>query len=289
MVSQTFYHKYGVPVKKDEWQRNGQSGKITEMFADGVAVTHTYKGGVLDGETTYTFPNTSTVEFKELYRNGSLISRLAHYESGVPKREERFEHQELVAVRGWYESGTPALLESYNNGSLISGEYFTLENILEAKVEDGLGKRLVRNNDGELVYKDKIEFGKLTERITFFANGDPSSVTSYLNDQIHGSRLTFLPGGIPSTVESWANGKQEGPMIIYHNGLKFAEIPFVKGEKHGIELRYRDGKEIAEEVSWKRGEQHGPRKIYAGQNTKTQWYHQGELVSRPTYQRLNAR
>lgn len=289
MVSQSFFHKYGVPVKKEDWLRNGKSGKIEEIFTTGIAHTRTYKGGVLDGETTYTFPNTSTVEIKEMYKNGQLLSRTEHYESGVPKKEESFIGNLLVEVKSWHETGTPAILEKYTNGSLLTGHYFSLENLIESSVEDGLGTRLIRSINGDLMYKDTIEFGKLTQRISYFSSGEPSSITSYKNDLIDGTRLTFLPGGLPSTVESWNQGKQDGIMITYHNGQKFSEIPFAKGVKHGIELRFRDGKEIAEEVSWKKGAQHGSKKVFAGSSTKTQWYHQGELVSRPTYQRLNVR
>ena len=42
-----------------------------------------------------------------------------------------------------------------------------------------------------------------------------------------------------------------------------------------------------EEVSWKDNVKHGPRKLYVDGTAKTEWYHFGDLVSRPTYERMN--
>lgn len=70
-------------------------------------------------------------------------------------------------------------------------------------------------------------------------------------------------------------------------GEKVAEVPYIRGKKNGIEHRYRDGTQLVEEVAWKDNIQHGQRKFYVDGETKTEWYHEGEVVSRTTFERMN--
>jgi antitoxin component YwqK of YwqJK toxin-antitoxin module len=288
VVKETFIHKYGVPVTRDDWTRNGKDGQVVLQKSDGVTVSRTYEKGVLHGKTTYTFPNTSTLQRVETYENGELVSKIENHNTGLPKEEEKYQGQLLTEVIRWYEDGTPAWVEEYENGHIVKGEYRTPLNAVEARVEEGIGMRISRANDGLLLSRDTVRGGLMVERTTFFPSGEPATVTSYDNGVIHGMRMTYLMGGLPSTVEQWANGEQEGTTIVYSNGEKVAEIPYVKGKKNGTELRFRDGRLLVEEVSWKNGVQHGPRKLIADEaTTKTEWYLQGEVVSRTTFERMN--
>lgn len=287
VVKETYIHKYGVPVAKDDWSRNGKDGQVAQLLSDGVTVTRSYEKGILHGKTTLTFSNSSTIHFVETYNQGNLTSKVENYPSGVPLEEAQYEGGRIAQITRWYEDGAPAASEIYENGLIVQGEYRSPLNVIESRILEGMGTRILRGNDGELLSKDTIQNGQMNERVTYFSNGDPATVTPYENNQIHGMRLTFLVGGLPNTVEHWINGKQEGMTIVYTNGEKAFEIPFTNGEKNGVELRYRDGKTIVEEVSWVNGVQHGPRKILADEASKTEWYHQGELVNRPTFERLN--
>ncbi len=288
IVQESFIHKFGVPISKSDWVRNGHDGQIVQLLTSGVTVKRTYEKGVLNGQTSYTFPNSSTIATVETYENGKLVNKVENYPSGISKVEECFNDNKLVQHTQWYEDGTPALIERYEGGFLTSAEYRSPLNVVESRVEEGMGTRLTRSEDGALAYRDTIRAGQMVERITFFANGEPSIVTPYENGLIHGTRLTFISGGVPSSVESWVHGKQEGITVVFTNGEKVAEIPYVKGEKNGIELRFRDGSTLAEEVTWRNGVQHGPRKILVdGTEAKTEWYHQGEIVSRSAFERLN--
>lgn len=289
VVTETYVHKYGVPVVKDDWSRNGKDGQIIQLKTDGVTVTRSFSQGILNGITTHSFPNSSTTEMAETYEQGILKSIVKNYQSGMPKIQEKFEDNKLKEVVRWYEDGTPASNESYEFGLIASGEYRTPMNVVESRVQNGIGVRVIRGNDGELLFKDTISNGQMTERTSFFPNGDPSAVTPFEQGKVHGTRVTFLVGGLPHTVEKWVNGQQEGATLVYQNGEKVAEVPYLKGQKHGTEYRYRDGKVVVEEVSWKNGVQHGPRKIIADETERTEWYHQGELVSRPTFERMNPR
>lgn len=287
VVKETYLHKYGVPVPKEDWARNGKDGQVVQLRNDGVTVSKSFEHGVLQGPVTYSYPNSTTVEKIELYDRGLLLSVTRNFLSGVPHEMEKYEGQQIKEVSRWYEDGTPSAFETYENGLMVTGEYRTPLNAVESVVENGLGTRIARGNDGELLSKDSIVHGQMVERVTYFQNGDPASVTSYENGLAHGTRLTFALGGLPKTVEQWMHGQQEGMTIVYLNGEKVAEVPYVKGEKHGTELRYQDGQTVVEEISWKRGVQHGPRKIISEEVTKTEWYNQGELVSRTTFERMN--
>jgi uncharacterized lipoprotein NlpE involved in copper resistance len=59
VVKETYLHKYGVPVAKEDWSRNGKDGQVVQLHSDGITITRTYQKGILDGEITYTFPNSS--------------------------------------------------------------------------------------------------------------------------------------------------------------------------------------------------------------------------------------
>ncbi|MCP5469085.1 MAG: toxin-antitoxin system YwqK family antitoxin [Chlamydiales bacterium] len=287
VVKSTYIHKYGVPVTQEEWNRQGKDGKVVQLHKDGVTTSKGYAGGALHGECTYSFPNTSTLAKIEIYENGSLVSRKTNFPSGIPQTEESFE-KELIASRNvWFEDGTPQIVESYSQGLLTSGEYRSPINNIEARVKGGEGTRIVRSSEGVLLAKESIEGGRRAERVDYYPSGDPQAITPYQNDHIHGTRLTFAPGGLPNTVEQWAYDLQEGITTVYQNGEKVAEVPYLHGKREGVEKKFRDGTILVEEMTWKNDRPHGIRTIYVDGARQTDYFHQGEIVSRPTYERLN--
>lgn len=290
IVKETYIHKYGVPVSKANWIQNGEDGQIARVRKDGVTVTRNFVGGILQGKTTYSFPHSDTIHVVENYDQGKILTRVTNYPSGVPMHEESFDGSDFCEVAFWYEEGVPSAVEIYRkDGYLLSGEYRTPLNVIESTVEDGVGTRIVRGSDGVLIAQDSIQNGQMTEKMSYSPDGEPAMITPYLHGRMHGTRLTFLSGGLPSTIEEWTDGQQEGMTLFFENGEKIAEAPYVQGIKHGVELRYRGGSILVEEISWKQGIQHGPRKIIIDDTVKTEWYHQGKLVSRNTYERMNLR
>ena len=288
IVKETFIHKYGVPVARSDWVLNGRDGQVIQLHKDGITTSRNYEKGILNGQTSYTFPNSSTIQKVESYIGGQIIAKTENFPSGLPMFEEKYEGDHLSQLTRWYEDGTPSAVETYSgNGNIDSGEYRTPLNTIDSRVQNGSGTRINRNNEAELVSKDSIQNGQLVERVTFFANGDPATVTPYENGLIHGTSLTFLTGGLPKTVEQWVHGQQEGTTIVYQNGEKVSEVTYVQGEKHGPEYRFRDGSQMVDEITWTNGVQHGQRKIYTDAGERTEWYQQGELVSRTTYERMN--
>ncbi len=288
IVKETYVHKFGVPVAKADWESQGRDGQTIGLRKDGVTVTSNYEQGVLEGDVTYTFPNSKTTQYTETYAKGALVAKKEHYASGAPLNEEQFNRSgKLVKLTRWYEDGTPQATEHYDDALLVYGEYRTPLNVVESKIVDGHGNRIRRSNEGVLLAKEGFYNGQMVERGTYFPNGEPSSIATYQNGVLHGTRLTFLNGGLPNTVEQWNHGKQTGITVAYQNGEKIAEIPYVNGVKHGTEYRFRDGNILAEEITWQNNVQHGER-IYhiSNKETRSEWYYQGELVSRFTFDLL---
>lgn len=288
VVKETYVHKYGVPVSSSDWARQGEDGQVVQLQKDGITVIRSYAQGIQTGITTWSFPNSDVVAKKQVYDHGCLISETDNYASGHPMQEKLFDEQgEMVRRLTWYEDGTPSAIESYSGDCLTEGEYLSPSNTLDSLVMQGSGTATHRNGDGDLIYQDRFEGGRLVERIEFYSNGDPASVTPFQWGKIAGQRKTYFRGGLPQSVEEWSNDRQQGITCLYHNGEKVAEVPFVEGQKHGIERRYRDGQSIVEEITWDHDMQHGPRKIYVDGDSRVEWFHQGEVVSRPTFERLN--
>ena len=82
---------------------------------------------------------------------------------------------------------------------------------------------------------------------SYHPNNTPKAVTPYENWDIQGERQTFLPGGEPNTLEQWRQGYQHGPTVVFQNGEKYSELPYVKGKRQGLEKCYRNGDTLIEE------------------------------------------
>ncbi|MFQ5729462.1 MAG: hypothetical protein ACE5GN_03785 [Waddliaceae bacterium] len=112
VVNQTYVHKYGVTIPKNEWSDRGKTGQVVSTLKTGVVVTKTYSDGNLHGETTYTFPHSRAIERVETYSQGHLIKTRENHLSGAPKMEIDFPSPEEKTVVVWYEDGTPHYRET---------------------------------------------------------------------------------------------------------------------------------------------------------------------------------
>lgn len=276
VVSSTYVHKYGVAVPGDFWEESGQHGQVMSTMADGVVITRTYCSGLLDGDTTYSYPHSSQIEKRETYMQGTMIKEVQYFFDGTPRQETNFDCPlGMSTVTTWYLNGTPKSVEQMSDQRIINAGYYTQCNQKDASVENGCGTRLIRDDYGQLLATDTISDGQLSLRITYFPNGSPRETLTYANGCICGERKTFYPAGEPNSVEEWSNGNQHGTTVLYLNGEKYAEVPYVNGKKHGIEVRYRDGADVTQEISWDQGRLHGPSTTYVGDTCKTDWYYCG--------------
>lgn len=284
VVEETYVHKYGVPVPQQDWQARGEHGQVISTLKDGVIVTKQFNGGILDGDTTYTFPHSNLIEKIQTYSKGTLTKETLYYHSGVPMQETLIQANGSKNVKIWYENGSPKNIEDYDTAGLLTqGQYYDGRNQLEARIDNGEGIRHMRDAYGQLLSKDTIQGGVLTTGTTYHPNGSPKEITPYVKGVVEGERRTYLPAGEPNTVEQWVGGKQHGATVQYQNGEKVSEATYVNGSKTGLERHYRDGSEVIGEISWKSDQKHGPSTSYAGENPQTEWFLQGKPVSKAKF------
>lgn len=288
IVTETYVHRYGVPLPAEEWSERGQHGQVLSTRKDGVVIAKTYESGVLHGETSYTFPHRETIQKREHYNRGALSQEIFNYSNGIPQQQVTYVAPDQKTLVVWYESGAPQAKETYENGSLIQGEYLTPVGQTESVVNDRSGTRTCRDGYGQLLSVDDIRDGQMVLRTTYHANGLPHSITPYANGVVAGQRRTFLPGGEPQTIEEWTNNQQHGTTVVFENGEKYAEVPYRNGRKNGMERRYRDGQKLEEEINWVNGHRHGPCYSYVGDTKKVDWYFQDQHVNKATYDALRS-
>lgn len=287
VVCQTFVHKYGHEVHPEDWTSRGEHGNVVTTLATGVVVNAGYTGGVLDGDSTYTFPHSEIIERVETYYKGALVRETKNNSLGHPIFETRYDAPGQRTVTTWFDNGSPHCIEKFQGGSLMSGEYFTPTNQVESTVENGSGNRFVRDPYGHLISKDTIANGDMIERTTFYPNGAPQAITSYRNGVIQGPKRIFTPTGEPASIEQWASNQQNGVTTIFQNGEKVAEVPYVNGMKDGLERRFKNENEVVEEITWKRDQRHGPSFTYVQGKVKGDWYFKDRIVSKPTYDQMS--
>lgn len=287
-VNETYIHRYGVVVPQNEWVAQGKSGTVIRTLKNGSKMQAEYKNGVPHGETSYTFPFNNILEKTQVFENGKLIKEETNYTSGILKEMIEFNPEGNTTVKRFYEQGTMRSSETYHDDRLVQAKYYNLNQNVESGVENGLGKVTNRDPYGQLISIDAVEKGLTASSMDYHPNGMPQSVVSYKNGMIHGIRKTFLPGGEPYTLEQWENGLQHGVTDVYQDGEKVSQVPYRQGYKHGIEKRFKDENEIVEEISWQFDQRHGPTFKYIDGSVVTEWFHEGEPVSKSQYERYNS-
>lgn len=294
VIKETFRNNYGIIVSGKDWVKRGCDGTITKVLKDGSILYEVYTQGLLHGEITLTFPHSTTLASVKTYDQGRLLSNKTFFSNGLPSQEELFHEDGSLVITRWPDNknsdtiSDPYFIETTHQGRVIEGNYLSYNGKYSSSIHQGEGIRSVFSSDNVLLSEELFADGLLVKKTTFYPTRDPETVTHYTHDgQLHGLRCTYLPGGIPDTIEEWRYGHQDGTTILFKNGCKVAEVPFIKGTKNGLELRYNEHDLIAEEISWKNNVLHGMRKIYAAGVCKCEWYHRGRLVSKDKYDRLN--
>lgn len=284
VLDETYVHRYGVPVSQEDWNASGNHGQIVTTLGNGVVVTKSYSAGILDGETTFSYPHSSSIEKVESYVNGILQKESSFYLSGASRQEIVYNTPQNRTSTSWYESGIPKSKEQQQGNLLFQATYYGMNNQLDSEVSNYSGTRTQRDDYGQLISIDTIDKGLITLRATYHPNNTPKELVPFVNNQVHGLVKTFYPGGEPRTIEEWKNGVQAGLTTEFLNGEKVGDCIFVDGKKQGTEHKYRDGHNIVQEITWVNGQKHGPSINFVGNITKTDWYWQGKQISKANYE-----
>ena len=289
IVSQKYVHKYGFDVSEEEWDERAQDGQLVAMLKNGVKVTRSYENGQLHGPTTHTFPHSSTVEKLLVYDQGTLLKETLYDPAGMPVREDLYEFDDRNIITLWDEKGVALSVEEYDNELLMEGKYYTSEHVLESKVEGGFGERVKRDRAGLLISRDQMINGLIAERTTYHPTGEIHTVSHYHDYQLHGEQLKFTSTGKPLMKLSWNHGILDGLKVVYRNGTKVAEIPYVNGHKQGIEHHFDDLGNLTADIEWKNDKKHGCSKFYTDEATDTEWFYKGQTVNADRFQMLENR
>jgi antitoxin component YwqK of YwqJK toxin-antitoxin module len=286
VVSQTYIHKYGYAVSKEEWKDKNYPGQIVSTLRNGTVITATYENNELNGPCTYTYPHSQTVEKYVLYNRGNPVKEVLYDIKGMPIQETVQLTQNRFSLTMWYEDGVPRSVEEYEKDELIEGQYFTATNELETRVQKGNGIRIIRDASGNLFCKDIIEMGFLSKRDSFYPNGNPECIATYERGQLHGERKTFTIEGEPIALEEWIKGHLHGVSTYYKNGAKELEISYLYGKKSGWENHYIDGSTLCRQISWDQDVKHGPEIFFVSDGKKIIWNYNGREVSRNRYEEM---
>lgn len=289
VVSQQYVHKYGFDMSKNEWQSRTKEGSVITVLDSGITVTNTYNNGIMHGQTTYSYPNSSIIEKIYEYDNGTLIKESEQDSAGIPYKEKAYEPDNKTLITLWDKSGVPISIEQYENNILVNAKYYKPNNELEANIENKSGTRMKRDRNGELLYKDTIKNGKLKDRNTYHANGQTKSKMTFKNYQLHGEQTTYSQNGAVLLSQRWDNGKLDGIKTAYRNDNKISEVPYTNGERHGIERHYRDDGTLKTQIHWENDKKHGSERKYLDNDTNIKWYYKGKEVSLKKFEEFSFR
>ncbi|NGX39888.1 MAG: hypothetical protein KR126chlam1_01225 [Chlamydiae bacterium] len=288
VISKRYIHKYGYAVSESEWESNNYPGQVVTSLRNGVTITSTYENGILHGPCTHTHPHSQTIQYFYLYNIGELKKEVAYDVLGMPIREKVQLSPHRHCITTWFGDGTPMSVEDFTGEELIDGEYFSLNNECESKVERGIGLRSRRDPNGVLLSKDHFDKGYLTKRETFYPSGNMESVTLFTMNKKHGDRRTFTESGEALAEEEWINDELHGKSSYFANGKKQVEVYFLNGARNGIETHFIDGESIEQEILWNNDRRHGVTKFFVGDAiAKTEWYYNGKLVSKQRFEELD--
>ncbi len=283
VVSQKYVHKYGYAVSQEEWASKNYPGQVISTLKDGVVVTATYENHELHGPCTYTYPNSQTVEKYVLYNRGLAVKEILYDSYGMPKQEIVQLSPSRQSLTLWYSDGAPRSTEEFAHNELLEGQYFTVLNEVEGRVEKGRGERVMRDAKGALLYRDEVEAGFTVKRESYHPNGSPDTISNYVQNNLNGEKVSFTAGGEPLSTEEWMNGQLHGKSTYYQNGTKQREVSYLFGKKIGLEVFFLDGQSVSHEIAWDNDVKQGPEVYYVDGVEKTTYFYAGKEVSQSTY------
>ncbi len=287
VVSQRYIHKYGYAVSKQDWDAKQFPGQVITTLKNGVTITASYENGTLNGPSTYTFPHSQVVESYFLYNQGSLVKEAKYDSRGIPLKETTQITPTRYTTKLWYAEGTPMSIEDRVGEELMEGEYFTVNNEVESKIEKGNGLRIKRDALGTLLSKDKFLRGYLVKKESFYSSGTPESVAHFQKGIPHGEKKVFAQNGEPLALEEYINGKLHGKCTYFKNGSKFHEVSYIGGRKNGKEVHYLDGEKLSQEICWNDDLQHGACTYYIEGEPRTKWYYEGQEISQKRFKEMD--
>lgn len=286
VVSQQYLHKYGYAVSKQEWNENYYPGQVVTQMSNGVVITTSYEAGIKHGPTTYTYPDSKTIEKTEVYDRDRLIKEIHFDHNGQPVWQKAALSPTRFEITGWYSEGNPRCIEEYAGQELLEARYFNTAGDIEAKVEKGFGQIVERNAAGQLLAKKEILTGYTSFAEQYYPNGSLKESSQFKLGVLNGEKKSFAMTGEPVCVEEYVDGLLHGKTTHFRNGVKHYEVSYLFGAKNGFETHFIDGETIAHQICWESNVKHGPEVFYMASGPITHFYYQGEELSRSRYEEM---
>jgi len=200
-----------------------------------------YEKGLLEGVSNYFYPNGGLAkclpcvrdeidgELRHYREDGSLLST-TFYEKGVKNGPSI----------GYWENEAPSFIESYEEGSLVTGIYWNEKAEIVAEIQNGSGTKLIPKEDA-CFEKVEIQNGRPEGRVEccnengelvrvyYLAEGKKQGeeLQFYLSSELLGQKrdeplpklqLHWDGDAIQGTVKTWyKNGKLESQKEFYQN------------------------------------------------------------------------
>lgn len=150
-----------------EYQNGVQDGCV-KVFGEEQNLLSTYsiKKGEKQGEEIDYFPSTLQPKLLLTWNEGVLQGPVkTWYENGqMESQREMSGNQKHGYLTAWYRNGALMLVEEYDTGKLIKGEYYRLgEKIATSQIEKGKGIATLFNAEGNFSKKVHYQDGKPVE------------------------------------------------------------------------------------------------------------------------------
>lgn len=275
-----YIHPYGVTVPQHQWEEAGENGQILVTTRDGVTRMESYYCGALEGDTSYTYPFSDSIQKVESYSQDVLKKEMTFHANGQKQTEVIHDDIEPKQLREWYENGNLKSFEKHAGSLLSYGEYYDIQGNRTSQIENGSGVKAMHDTYGLLWSLESHKEGEKETQTTYHPNGSPKEITPYKNGLVEGMRKTYYPGGEPKTHETWVAGMQEGITTLFCNAEKSEEVPYKNGRKNGIGRLYKDGAIVVQEMTWREDQMHGPCRTYIEDRVATEWYFKGNKVTK---------
>jgi antitoxin component YwqK of YwqJK toxin-antitoxin module len=286
VVSEQYLHKYGYAVSKQEWNDHYYPGQVVSQLSNGIVVTTSYEAGVKHGPTTYTYPDSKTIEKTEIYDRDRLVKEIHFDQTGRPMWQKVNLSPARYEYTAWFKEGNPRCVEEFAGEELLEARYFNLAGDVEAKVEKGFGQTIQRDAAGNLVAKSDIQTGFINYQEIYYSSGALKESAQFKLGILNGERKLFLQNGEPSSVEEYVDGLLHGKTTHFRSGVKHYEVSYLFGSKNGFETHFVDGEHVAHQICWENNVKHGPEVFYMVSGPVTHYYYQGDELSKSRYDEM---
>ncbi|MCI5051675.1 MAG: hypothetical protein MRY21_00895 [Simkaniaceae bacterium] len=233
-------------------------------------------GWVFDGEG-FIWDNCGNLTVEAMYENGKLEGKLIYYyPSGKVQMVHPYVHNELHGTQLTYDKkgnvltrcnfskglqdGTtehegdenwPHYWESYKEGKLLEGTYYSKDEEILSRVENGKGIRLLFKN-GDIYRRETIKNGIVEGEVWLYNSNILENYFTLKDGKKHGQEWVYYPPLGEQFIEldpkmmiEWYEGEMHGTVKTWYRGRKLeSQRDMVRNCKHGLSTCWYPNRDI---------------------------------------------